>query len=120
MKVAKTKQKVGHRPKEERAICYKEYDTEQALKDDMEIDKNIWVRHEYKELLDDAGQKAYENFVCGFLQYYDTEVRNGSIDHIVHFKWDQIQSSGQSKMNKVTVYLNPPALPSARSLKPPG
>ena len=118
MKHAKTKGQVSHRPAPERKICYKEFDTEQALKDEMENDPNIWVVHQYDVELKEDAQRAYENFVCGFLQYYDTEVRNGSVDHVVHFKWEQIQTAGQSKKNKVTVYLNPPALPSAAALTP--
>src|SRR5687767_2046540 len=110
MKVAKTKAAVAGRPDGEKKACYKVYDDEAKLKKDMEVDKNIWVVHQYEETIDEAGQKAYQDFVCGFLHYYDTELRNGSIDHIVHFKWEQ-RTTAQGNVNFVTVYLNPPALP---------
>ena len=106
MRVAKTKQEVEGRSENEKKICYKVYDDETKREKDMEVGKNIWVVHQFEEFLDDIGQKAYQDFVCGFLHYYDTELRNGSIDHIVHFKWEQRQTA-QGK-NYVTVYLNPP------------
>ena len=106
MKVAKLKSKVQNRPTNERKACYKEYDDEYALKKDMEIDDNIWVRHQFKETIDEVGQKAYEQFVSGFLHFYDTEVRNDSVDHTVHFVW----ATETGKHNSVTIYLNPPPL----------
>ena len=116
MKVAKLKSKVQNRPQKERKACYKEYDDEYALKKDMEIDDNIWVRHQFKETIDDAGQNAYEQFVSGFLHYYDTEVRNDSIDHTVHFKWE-VETS---KHNSVTIFLNPAPLKTPTFVPPSG
>jgi hypothetical protein len=108
MKVATTKAKVVGIPDKVKEACYKVYDDDAKLKKDMENQNNGWFSRQFEVTLDEVGQKAYQDFVSGFLYYYDTELRNGSIDHTVHFKWEQRQTA-QGNVNFVTVYLNPPA-----------
>jgi hypothetical protein len=54
--------------------------------------ENIWATYKFGEddwkLLSNDRQR-YEGFVCGFLEYYDSEVRNGMSDHGVFFHWGQ-------------------------------
>jgi len=54
--------------------------------------KNIWAFYKFSKsdwdiLVQD--KTRYEGFVCGYLAYYDSEVRNGMSDHGVFFHWGQ-------------------------------
>jgi hypothetical protein len=75
---------------------------------------NIWAIYKFGEsdwnLLLNARQR-YEGFVCGYLEYYDSEVRNGMSDHEVFFHWGKWE--GQAD-NCVVIFLDP--APKTKSL----
>ncbi|HEV8284479.1 MAG TPA: hypothetical protein VGQ09_09220 [Chitinophagaceae bacterium] len=113
MKIAKLKE---HLPKpdsknpeevneinEEIKKCYTVYDDHTQLKQAIQDTQtyNVWVRRKFKKNLEPEARERYENFVSGYLYYYDTEVRNNWIDHTIYFEWEK---------NKVTIYISPPAI----------
>jgi hypothetical protein len=72
-------------------------------------DKNIWVVYEftqkdYKHIHE--YRQRYEDHVCGFLQYYDREVRSGLTDHTIYFHW----GNWRSKSNCVVIFIDEPPL----------
>ena len=56
--------------------CYRIFNTQQELEDCMKKKENVWMHFELKYIMNDEAKERYENFVSGFLHYYDTEVRN--------------------------------------------
>jgi hypothetical protein len=50
---------------------------------------NLWVRHKFKKVMEEAKQKEYEIFCGGFLHFYDIEVRNKATNHIIYFHWSK-------------------------------
>jgi hypothetical protein len=47
---------------------------------------NVWFEKDFVSL--DASQKiVVESYYCGYLDYYDQEVRSGLVDHDIHFEW---------------------------------
>jgi len=52
--------------------------------------ENIWQIYKFDQadwnlLVKDPTN--YQNYVCGYLEYYDTETRNGMSDHGIFFHW---------------------------------
>jgi len=95
---------------EEIKKCYTVYD-DAVLRNKAVHDKanyNIWVTHKFNKEIGDKARRRYENFVCGYLHYYDTEVRNNWIDHSIYFEWGN---------DYVTIYISPPAI-NASNYKP--
>ena len=60
------------------------------LEEKMLRKENIWAIYKFGpsdwKLLY-KNRQHYEGFACGYLQYYDTEVRNGMINHEIYFHW---------------------------------
>lgn len=83
--------------------CFTVYE-DSGLRDKAIQDKanyNVWVSHKFNKELKEKARRRYEDFVCGYLHYYDTEVRNNWIDHSVYFEWGK---------DYVTIYISPPAI----------
>jgi hypothetical protein len=72
-----------------------------------------WVTYSFKKKIGIKGQRSYEDFCCGFLRYYDIEVRNGSVDHNIYFEW-----GGPTQTNQffVRIYITPK--PYSQVIKP--
>lgn len=92
--------------------CYRIFKDQDELEDCMKKKENVWMHFELKYVMNDEAKERYENFVSGFLHYYDTEIRNGMTDHTFWCDW---------KKKKVTVYLDPAPLrhPKERSKEQP-
>jgi hypothetical protein len=82
----------------------------EKLNDDYEIkgrlgkelggDFSVW----YSETVSTKNQRnkvRYESFVDGYLYFYDIQLRGGTVDHSIYFKW---------RGDQVTVFLSPPAV----------
>jgi hypothetical protein len=93
-------------------ICYEIYPRLVDFRNALLNRKNIWVVYQFedKKLLNHFQskeyQQRYEDIVCGFLLYYDREVRNGLINHSIYFHW------GEWIRNKysVVIFINEPPL----------
>ena len=85
------------------------------LEEKMLNKDNIWAIYKFGpsdwKLLY-KNRQHYEGFACGYLQYYDTEVRNGMINHEVYFHWGNWD--GQ-KEKCVVIFLYPG--PQTKALK---
>ncbi len=70
---------------------------------------NIWVIYHFdRAYYEDIkrNKQRYEDIVCGFLQYYDREVRNGMTDHSIYFHW----GNWKDKSDCVVIFINEPPL----------
>ncbi|HSZ31862.1 MAG TPA: hypothetical protein VK772_01050 [Puia sp.] len=90
------------------ALCYHVMDLPE-FKSRLLNKNNIWVVYEftptnYKHIFE--YRQRYEDLVCGFLQYYDREVRNGMSDHSIYFHW----GNWQGKSNCVVIFIDEPPL----------
>ena len=50
-------------------------------------------------------RERYEQFVCGYLLFYDDITRGAHINHTVYFKWEP--DGNPPRKNKVTIYISP-------------
>lgn len=71
-----------------------------------------WVTHNFTAYFDSEAhfklfRLKYENFIGGYLCFYDTILRNQSVDHGVRFDWKHVKDDTY----KVTILLDPPAAP---------
>ena len=82
--------------------CVEIFDSEPALKSKMEKRKKIWAHYEFNYAINDDIKSQYESFFSGFLYYYDTELRNGLIDHTLLCHWDS-----KGGKDSVTVFIDP-------------
>ena len=75
----------------------------QILRDD-----HIWAIYAFNDesYYNKINKEKYQDQVCGFLQYYDTETRSGMMDHGIYFRWGKFRNYG----NCVVIYLDPPPL----------
>jgi len=118
-------------------ICFRDYGTEDELKADLECGENQWVHYkfrydyglrvkmDYKDQYQknnaefqknlsakvneyiESFKKRYEVFCGGYLFFYDERVRYGTIDHIIHFKWDIVTDKKGNTEFSVIIYLSP-------------
>lgn len=71
-----------------------------------------WVSHTFTGFFESEThfklfRLKYENFIGGYLCFYDTVLRNNSIDHGVRFDWKRVTDDTYS----VTILLDPPPAP---------
>lgn len=71
-------------------LCYKVFENESEFIRALLNEANIWAvyrfeEEEYKRVW--QKKQRYEDQVCGFLQYYDREVRNSMCNHTIYFHW---------------------------------
>jgi hypothetical protein len=88
-------------------LCYNVYPDQKRFETALLKNDNIWVIYKFSPLEYGnvhANRKSYESFVCGFLQYYDREVRNGMIDHTIYFHWGKWGSDP----NCVVIFIDDP------------
>jgi len=86
--------------------CYREYSVGDFLKI-LKDNKNIWAQYKFEDAVWNSNvlknKEKYEDFVAGFLHYYDMEVRNGMIDHAFHCHWGKWLNIE----NCVTIFMDP-------------
>ena len=85
--------------------AYKKYSLKEFQDKILHVE-NIWAIYKFApedwELLYKDRQR-YEGFASGFLQYYDSEVRNGMIDHEIFFHWGKWNEED----NQVVIFIYP-------------
>lgn len=72
----------------------------------------VWVTHTFTGYFESplhfkVFQKKYETFCGGYLWYYDSIIRNDSVDHGIKFNWKHVKDDTYS----VTILMDPPAAP---------
>lgn len=85
------------------AMCNRNYDGE------FKERSKVWVTHNFTGYFEsEAHYKLfrikYENFIGGFLYYYDNILRSQAIDHGARFEWKHIKNDEYA----VTILLDPP------------
>jgi hypothetical protein len=104
--------------------CFRCYDTLTDFEEDMLKKENIWVIYEWigasyknkqkryennkSERCEEDRQERYEDIVCGFLQYYDLQVREGETNHTIYFHWGKLNKGSKEC---VTIFISPAPLP---------
>jgi hypothetical protein len=86
---------------------YKVYDNLVQFKDKILKYENIWAIYSFKKEVYEKyskDPKRYEDIVCGFLEYYDLEVRNGMTNHIIYFYWGKWKED----RNCVVIFIDKP------------
>ena len=88
-----------------KAKAFKKYSLKEFQDKILHVE-NIWAIYKFApedwELLYKDRQR-YEGFASGFLQYYDSEVRNGMIDHEIFFHWGKWNEED----NQVVIFIYP-------------
>jgi hypothetical protein len=70
--------------------CYKVYKNLEDFKANILQSINIWAIYRFEEAIYKkylSEKERYEDQVCGFLEYYDREVRNSMTNHTIYFYW---------------------------------
>jgi hypothetical protein len=89
---------------------FKVYNDLNDFKDNILQSKNIWAIYRFKPNIYQKYEREryrYEDIVCGFLEYYDREVRNGMTDHAIYFHWG---SWGTNTEDCVVIFIDKPPL----------
>jgi hypothetical protein len=94
-------------------MCHRNYDA------GFKERSKVWVTHDFVGYFEsEAHYKLfrikYENFIGGFLCYYDSILRSQAIDHGARFEWKHIKDDTYS----VTILLDPPPAPKVSTNKP--
>jgi hypothetical protein len=76
--------------KKELHQCYAVFSSEH-IKNNIEKEENVWEVYEGIENLNQKRKDEIDFFFRGYLAYYDEITRNNSINHLLHFKWDEIR-----------------------------
>ena len=94
--------------------CYKKVTIDQFI--NILNPMHIWAIYVFKNehFADKIRKQSYEDHVCGFLQYYDRETRNGMSDHSIYFHWGKWGDHS----NCVVIFLDPPPARTARNRPP--
>jgi hypothetical protein len=71
-----------------------------------------WVKHEFTGYFDSEThfklfRVKYENFIGGYLWYYDNILRSQAVDHGMRFEWKHVKDDVYS----VAIFLDPPPAP---------
>lgn len=99
-------------------------DLEKQLKAASEPPLGEWVTYQLPRDFDLEERERYEQFVCGYLSYYDDITRGAQIDHTIYFKWEP--DGNPPRKNRVTIYISPepttlpgpPKYPKVKPLNP--
>lgn len=87
-------------------MCHRNYDA------GFKERSKEWVKHDFTAYFESEAhyklfRLKYENFVGGYLAFYDSIVRNQSVDHGIRFDWKRIKDEKYS----VSILIDPPAAP---------
>lgn len=87
------------------------YTDANALKKDLKTLAHLWYEYTFPDELGDDAKHRYEIFCGGWLHYYDMEVRNGDIEHVISFDWSvpkavKVYISPKYRKEGINVYLH--------------